>query len=69
MDERIKELLCKHTQRIYIQWNFIHPQKMRKSYHLQQVDGPWGQYNKWNKSDSERQKLYNVTYEESKTLN
>ena len=26
------------------------------------VDGPWGNYAKWNKSDRERQILYDLTY-------
>ena len=33
-----------------------------KSCHFWQMDGSWGYYAKWNKSDRERQILYDSTY-------
>ena len=37
-----------------------------KSCHLQQHGWPWGYYAKWNKSDGERQILYDFTQVEYK---
>ena len=33
-----------------------------KSCHCENMGRPWGYYAKWNKSDGERQKLYDFTY-------
>ena len=46
-----------------MQWSSIQWLKTtRKSYHLQNMDGPRMHYAKWNKVDRERQILYDLTY-------
>ena len=41
--------------------NMTQPQKIMKIV-ICDMNGPWGHYAKWNKSDRERQILYDITY-------
>ena len=47
---------------VYTQWNIIQPLKEGNFAFCNNMDGPWGHYAKWSKSDRERQILYDITY-------
>ena len=49
---------------IDIQWNIIQSLKTQQNTICDNMDGPWGQYAKWNKSD--RGKILSQLYVESK---
>ena len=56
-NEGIKNMWCTYTS-----WNVIRHKKEGNSAIYNNMDGPWGNYTKWNKPDRERQIPHDLTY-------